>query len=67
MTDIQSPAPRRKLPIFTGIAVLIALAILISLGTWQVERLHWKEGLLADIAERRAATPISGSTSATAD
>lgn len=58
MTDIESPAPRRKLPVFTGIIVLIALAILISLGTWQVERLHWKEGLLADIAERRAAAPV---------
>ncbi len=58
MTDIESPAPRRKLPVFTGITVLIALAILISLGTWQVERLHWKEGLLADIAERRAAVPV---------
>lgn len=58
MTDIESSAPRRKLPIFTGIAVLVALGILISLGTWQVERLHWKEGLLADIAERRAAAPV---------
>jgi len=58
VTDIESPAPRRKLPVFTGITVLIALAILISLGTWQVERLHWKEGLLADIAERRAAAPV---------
>lgn len=58
MTDIESPAPRRKLPVFTGIIVLIALAILISLGTWQVERLHWKEGLLADIAERRTAPPV---------
>ena len=58
MTDIESPAPCRKLPVFTGITVLIALAILISLGTWQVERLHWKEGLLADIAERRAAAPV---------
>jgi len=52
------PATRRKLPVFTGIAVLIALAILISLGTWQVERLHWKEGLLADIAARRNAAPV---------
>lgn len=58
MTDIQSPAPRRKLPVFTALAVLIALAILISLGTWQVERLHWKEGLLADIAERRVAPAV---------
>ncbi len=52
------PAARRKLPVFTGIAVLIALAILISLGTWQVERLYWKEGLLADIAARRNAAPL---------
>ena len=58
MTDIQHVTPRRRLPVFTGILVLIALAILISLGTWQVERLHWKEGLLADIAERQAAAPV---------
>ncbi len=58
MTDAQAPALRRKLPILTGIAVLIALAILVTLGTWQVERLHWKEGLLADIAERRATAPV---------
>nr|WP_206114926.1 MULTISPECIES: SURF1 family protein [Rhizobium] len=46
------------MPVATGILVLIALAILISLGTWQVERLHWKEGLLADIAERQVAAPV---------
>jgi surfeit locus 1 family protein len=40
------------------VLVLIALAILLSLGTWQVQRLHWKEGLLAAIAERRAAPPV---------
>ncbi|AIC26161.1 surfeit locus 1 family protein [Rhizobium etli bv. mimosae str. IE4771] len=50
--------PRRRLPVITGMLVLIALAILISLGTWQVERLHWKEGLLADIATRQAAAPV---------
>lgn len=58
MTDIDHAAPRRRLPVATGILVLIALAILISLGTWQVERLHWKEGLLADIAERQVAAPV---------
>ncbi|NLS02634.1 SURF1 family protein [Rhizobium sp. P32RR-XVIII] len=58
MTDIQTTAARRKLPVFTGFAVLIALAILISLGTWQVERLHWKEGLIADIAARRGSAPV---------
>ncbi|ARQ57179.1 SURF1 family protein [Rhizobium sophoriradicis] len=58
MTDIDRAAPRRRLPVITGVLVLIALAILISLGTWQVERLHWKEGLLADIAARQAAAPV---------
>jgi len=56
--DIDHAAPRRRLPVATGILVLIALAILISLGTWQVERLHWKEGLLADIAEQQVAAPV---------
>ncbi|MBB4237701.1 SURF1 family cytochrome oxidase biogenesis protein [Rhizobium esperanzae] len=58
MTDIDNAMPRRRLPVATGILVLIALAILISLGTWQVERLHWKEGLLADIAARQVAAPV---------
>lgn len=40
------------------VILLGALAILLSLGTWQVERLHWKEGLLSDIAERRAAPAV---------
>ncbi|WHO78677.1 SURF1 family protein [Rhizobium leguminosarum] len=58
MTEMVHVTPRRRLPVLTGILVLIALAILISLGTWQVERLHWKEGLLADIAARQAASPV---------
>ena len=40
------------------VLVLVALAILLALGTWQMERLAWKEGLLASIAERRAAPPV---------
>ncbi|MGF9562594.1 SURF1 family protein [Neorhizobium sp. JUb45] len=44
--------------ILTAALVLAALAILLSLGTWQVERLHWKEGLIAKIAERRDAAPV---------
>ena len=36
------------------------LAVLVGLGTWQVYRLHWKEGVLAQIAEAEAApaTPL---------
>jgi surfeit locus 1 family protein len=44
--------------IATAVAVILAMAILLALGTWQVERLHWKEKLLADIAERRSAEPV---------
>ncbi|MGG7576632.1 SURF1 family protein [Rhizobium sp. Nf11,1] len=58
MTDIDRAAPRRRPPVITGILVLIALAILLSLGTWQLQRLHWKQGLLADIAARQAAAPV---------
>ena len=31
---------------------------LIGLGTWQVHRLHWKEGLLAEIAQRMHEAPV---------
>ena len=36
----------------------VALAILLSLGTWQVKRLFWKEALLASIEERSHADPL---------
>ena len=41
------------------VAFFVALAILLSLGTWQVQRLHWKEQLLADMAARRTAAPVA--------
>lgn len=44
--------------LLTGVAVTLAMAILLSLGTWQVKRLHWKEALIADIEERRNAAPL---------
>lgn len=60
MIDRQSPAGRSLTGrIAAGAAVLVALAILLSLGTWQVQRLAWKEGLIATIAERRVAPPVS--------
>ncbi|WP_274629782.1 SURF1 family protein [Arvimicrobium flavum] len=37
----------------------VCLAILLALGTWQVERLQWKEGLLATIETRRTSEPLS--------
>ena len=34
------------------------LALLLGLGTWQVQRLHWKRGLLAQIAHAEAAPAV---------
>ena len=39
-------------------AIIVALVILLSLGTWQVERLQWKEALIADIESRSTAAPV---------
>jgi surfeit locus 1 family protein len=64
VTDTALPAPTESLAwrIAKPVILLAALAILLSLGTWQVERLHWKEGLLADIAARRVAPAVDLST-----
>ncbi len=39
------------------IATIAALAILVGLGVWQMQRLAWKTALLATIAERTTAAP----------
>ncbi|SER98960.1 SURF1 family protein [Rhizobium sp. NFR03] len=53
--------PRRVGPVARLLSVVLLLALfaaLLSLGTWQMQRLHWKEGLLTAIAERRNAPPV---------
>jgi surfeit locus 1 family protein len=35
-----------------------AIAVLLALGTWQVQRLQWKEALVATIAQRIDAAPL---------
>ena len=47
--------PRRVwLTLFT----LSALGVLVGLGVWQVQRLAWKERLLADLERARTAAPV---------
>lgn len=41
------------------VATLVALAILVSLGNWQVRRLAWKEGLIAAAESRSVADPVA--------
>ena len=50
---------RRGFPIGLSVAAAVSLAILIGLGTWQLERLSWKQGVLARIAALEAAAPLS--------
>lgn len=47
--------PRKALAIVLG---LLGIAVLVGLGTWQVQRLHWKEGLIATIQQRMALPPV---------
>jgi surfeit locus 1 family protein len=44
--------------LWPGLMAAAMLAVLVALGTWQVERLHWKQGILAQIARAEAAPPI---------
>jgi surfeit locus 1 family protein len=43
-------------PILLGLS---GLAVLIGLGTWQVQRLSWKQDILADLDARIAAGPVA--------
>jgi surfeit locus 1 family protein len=57
MSSSAAPAPAR-FPWLLAVLGLAAFAVLIGLGTWQVQRLHWKENLLATIEARRSAAPL---------
>ncbi len=41
-----------------AISTVLMLAVLIGLGTWQVYRLRWKQGILDQVATAEAAPPI---------
>jgi surfeit locus 1 family protein len=41
-----------------ALMVAVALPFLIGLGIWQMQRMAWKEGVIADITARTAAEPI---------
>jgi surfeit locus 1 family protein len=43
---------------FTALT-LAMIGVLVGLGLWQVKRLHWKEGLIAQIEARSKGPPIS--------
>ncbi|MCA0044071.1 SURF1 family protein [Celeribacter litoreus] len=48
-----------KRMIFPIVIGLVGCAILIILGTWQLQRLSWKEGVLAEIEAEIGADPVA--------
>lgn len=55
MTDPAQARPRGL--VSRSLVALAAFLVLVGLGTWQVERLSWKQRLIATIEERLAAPP----------
>jgi surfeit locus 1 family protein len=50
--------PRAKFPVGLTIAVVVSMAIMIALGVWQIQRMHWKAGVLAHVAALKNAAPV---------
>lgn len=47
-----------RLTLWPTVFTVPALLMLLGLGTWQVERLQWKEGLIAERTVRTTAAPV---------
>jgi cytochrome oxidase assembly protein ShyY1 len=49
----------KRLPIIPTIIVAAAVALMIGLGIWQLQRAKWKEGVVANYARAERLRPIS--------
>jgi len=58
----MTPSAKRPVPwqrlILPSFLALPVLALLLGLGTWQLQRLAWKNGLLAELAAAQARGPV---------
>lgn len=54
----NSPSRQRKIPFVLLTFIGVVLLILLSLGTWQVKRLIWKQDLMARVDARAHAAPV---------
>ena len=55
--SVSVGAPSRRRIVVALVLGLAGIAILLALGTWQVQRLHWKEAILQTIDQRMHAAP----------
>lgn len=57
---MTAETPRQRFPWGLTIASTVAFVLLVSLGVWQVQRLQWKQGLIAGAtaAAARPAAPL---------
>lgn len=52
----------RRLPLIPTLIVAAAVAVMIGLGVWQLQRAKWKEGLLERYAQAQKLPPIAWPT-----
>lgn len=52
----------RRVPIVATLVVMVAVATMIGLGFWQLQRARWKEGLLAQYDRAQRLPPITWPT-----
>jgi surfeit locus 1 family protein len=57
MTAAADAVSRRGGVLVPSLAAVMAFAVLVSLGMWQLDRKAWKDGLVATIAARLSAPP----------
>jgi len=56
--SVGAARDHKGFPWVLSLVTAVALAILLALGTWQVQRLAWKAGLIATIESRVDAEPL---------
>ncbi|HSV25100.1 MAG TPA: SURF1 family protein [Xanthobacteraceae bacterium] len=59
MAGVAASGSLRRGVLVPSLATAVALAVLILLGLWQLDRKAWKEGLIAILEQRLSAAPVA--------